>query len=173
MRGMSDDPHWSYHLPYGLPSNFDYSVIRTPDDATRMICALPNADRGGAAVGLYEARDTIGNEVAYHGMRAAWGHDDGYVAVAFGAKEQFADCLSEVAPPLGLQKSLRVWRGVQMEDGEHPADGAFGISWTRSRDVACWFALRFELPKLRPFVFQVDLDPYSLIPCMMPAASRR
>jgi hypothetical protein len=39
---------------------------------------------------------------------AAWGHDDGYVAVAFGAKEQFADCLSEVAPPLGLQKSLRV-----------------------------------------------------------------
>jgi hypothetical protein len=33
--------------------------------------------------------------------------------------------------------------------------------------------LRFELPKLRPFVFQVDLDPYSLIPCMMPAASRR
>jgi hypothetical protein len=73
-------------------------------------------------------------------------------------------CLIDVAPPLKLPKPLRIWRGVQMKKGEHPADAAFGVSWTRSRDVACWFVFRFDWqPDVRPFVFRVDLDPRSVI----------
>jgi hypothetical protein len=55
---------------------------------------------------------------------------------------------------------MRCWRGIAVEKA-NPVDAAFGVSWTRNRDVACWFAFRFvdALPKLRPFVFRCDVDP--------------
>jgi hypothetical protein len=129
-----------------------------------MMIALPNRDRGAAAVGLYESRDMIGNDVSYHGMMAAWDHDHGHVVDAFGSHYDFGCCLSEVAPPLRrLYKAVRVWRGVQLQPGDHPAEAANGISWTRNRDVACWFALRYDVPEWRPFVFQVDLGPGGIV----------
>jgi hypothetical protein len=155
------DCGWLRVLPSGLPSNFDYSLIRTTDDVCNMIWALPNADRGTAAVELYEARDVIGRHVSYRGMMAAWDHDHGQVLAAFSDDQLFADCLSEVAPPLNLPNRVRLWRGVEITRDGDPAYAAAGVSWTRSRDVACWFAFRFDKP--RPFVFRVDLPPYCVI----------
>jgi hypothetical protein len=160
MCGMSDCG-WLRVLPSGLPSNFDYSLIRTTDDACNMIWALPNADRGTAALGLYEARDVVGDVVAYEGIMAAWDHDHGHVLAAFGDDQSFADCLSEVAPPLTLPNPIRLWRGVEITESDDPALAASGVSWTRSREMACWFAFRFGKP--RPFVFRVDLDPCCVI----------
>jgi hypothetical protein len=155
---MSD---WSHDLPFGLPPNFDYGLVRTTDDASYMIGALPNADRGTAAVELYEAREVVGDAVAYEGMMTAWDHDHGHVLAAFGDDQFFADALSEVAPPLKLSNPVRLWRGVGITEVVDPAYAASGVSWTRSRDMACWFAFRFERP--RPFVFRVDLDPCCVI----------
>lgn len=123
--------------------------------------ALPNADRGTAALKLYEAREVVGNGVAYQGIMAAWDHDHGHVLAAFGDDQCFADCLSEVAPPLDLPNPVRLWRGVEITKDEDPAYAASGVSWTRSRDVASWFAFRFSKP--RPFVFRVDLDSCCVI----------
>jgi hypothetical protein len=160
IRGMSNSD-WLRNLPFGLPPKFDYSLVRTADDACSMMFTLPNADRGTAAVELYEARDVVGHDVAYQGMMAAWDHDHGRVLAAFGDDQSFADCLSDVAPSLKLPNPVRLWRGVELTEDGDPACSAFGASWTRSRDVACWFAFRFDKP--RPFVFQVDLDPYGVI----------
>ena len=63
-------------------------------------------------MGLYESRATIGDDVAYHGMMAAWDHDPGHVVGAFGSHYDFGCCLSYVAPPLKrISKAVRVWRG--------------------------------------------------------------
>lgn len=41
------------------------------------------------------------------------------------------------------------------------------MSWTRSRDIACWFATtyrnRAKLPGVRPFVFTVQLLPSDIL----------
>ena len=155
------DCNWLYDLPSGLPSNFDYSLVRTTDDACSMIWRLPNADRGKAAAELYDAREVVVHAVAYEGLMAAWDHDHGHVLAEFGDDQFFADALSDVAPPLRLPNPIRLWRGVEIAEGEDPTCAATCVSWTRSRDVACWFAFRFERP--RPFVFRVDLDPCCVI----------
>jgi hypothetical protein len=155
------DSNWLDNLFLGLPPKFDYSLVRTADDACNMMFTLPNADRGTAAVKLYEARDVVGHDVAYQGLMAAWDHDHGHVLAAFGEDQSFVDCLSDVAPPLNLPNPVRLWRGVEMMKDEDPASGASSVSWTRSHDVACWFAFRFEKP--RPFVFRVDLNPNCVV----------
>jgi hypothetical protein len=88
---------------------------------------------------------------------AAWDHDHGQVLAAFGDDQLFADCLSEVAPPLNLPNRVRLWRGVEITRDGDPAYAPAGVSWTRSREVACWFAFRFG--KLRPRGTPTELRP--------------
>jgi hypothetical protein len=46
----------------------------------------------------------------------------------------------------------------------HPMDAAVGLSWTRNRDIACWFAMRFsEVSGVRPFVFETYVGPEEIV----------
>jgi hypothetical protein len=93
---------------------------------------LPNADRGTAALRLYEHRAVIGRAPAYAGMMAAWEHDHGRVLDAFD--DTFASALAEVAEPIRRKKRLRIWRGVIVE-AEIPKSPweMLGISWKKRR----------------------------------------
>src|SRR5215213_5873185 len=82
--------NWADHLNYGLPANFDFSVVKTVDDARTLICTLPNSDRGEAAKGLYEHRENIGQRAAYSGLIDTWDHDHQELILAFGSEEQLA-----------------------------------------------------------------------------------
>jgi hypothetical protein len=155
---------WRKELSLGLPADFDYSVIRTAEDAGTLIGNLPNSDRGTAALGLYEQRHLIGKDIAFAGMMAAFDHDHAVMIKAFQTAEDLAYALRDVAPPLELSKPLRVWRGVQVQEHRYAYDAAFGLSWTRSRAIACWFATRFaSRPDDRCFVFRVDLRPETVL----------
>src|SRR5258706_14986031 len=92
-------PDWANHLHYGLPGNFDFSVVRTVDNATTLLCALPNSHRGEAAKGLYEHREIVGKRVAHRGLSDAWDHDHEEVIFAFGSEEALAAALRDVCPP--------------------------------------------------------------------------
>jgi hypothetical protein len=70
MRRMSDDPPWLNNLPHGLPPNFDYSAIRTTDDAVIMMTVLPNRDRGTA--GIAGSIIVSGSIVACAFVRMLW-----------------------------------------------------------------------------------------------------
>ena len=154
------DPVWLDGLENGFPLNFDWSVLKTCADVSAMIFRLPNADRGQAFRALHENRGTVGGRVAYHGMMEVWEHDHAVLMDAFDCDYYaVAACLKDVAPPLAIDKPLRVWRGVCVRDGEDPAAAAQGLSWTRSRDVACWFAFRFALHRRPTFVFRADVEP--------------
>jgi hypothetical protein len=149
---------WEEGLNYGLPSNFDFGVVRTVDDAMTLISTLPNSDRGEAAKSLYEYHD-VGNRVAYRGLILAWEHDHQELISAFGSQEELADALRSVSPPSKRKKPVRAWRGVDN------VEGAFGMSWTTNRDIACWFAMRrFAYgPRPTPCVLVCDLDPAAIV----------
>jgi hypothetical protein len=155
---------WLDGLPFGLPKDFDYSLIRTADDAFSFMAALPNRDRGRAAAGLHKHRHVVGPRVAHAGMMAAWDHDHREMHEAFGDQLKLADALRDTAPPITRKKRLRVWRGIFVDKGD-PSDAVIGLSWTRNRDVACWFAMRWHgcNPALRPFVFEMVAEPAEII----------
>lgn len=160
------EKHWSHGLPYGLPDNFDFDVVRTKDDVETLLFTLPNRDRGIAARAVWEQRKQVGNAVAYAALMEAWDHDDRVLVEAFETMDVFAAALRAVAPPLKRKRSLKVWRGVAVLKA-HPGPAAIGLSWTRSRDVACWFATQHrgigDVPGIRPFVFTATLDPAAII----------
>jgi hypothetical protein len=92
----------------------------------------------------------------------AWDHDHRFTVDAFDTTDAFAAALRAVAPPVRRTHPLRVWRGIVVRDA-HPSEAAIGLSWTRSRDIACWFATRHDWPGVRPFVFQVALLPDEIV----------
>ena len=153
---------WLELLADGVPSDFDFGHIRGPSDAQSFIFRLPNEHRGTGAAALHRHRDHVGRPAVFAGMIAAWEHDHGHVIAAFGYS--FLAALREVAPPVTRSRRLRLWRGLQL-----PADGgcdefdALGVSWTRCRDVACWFAMQFDFPNTRPVVLEALLDPNCIV----------
>ncbi len=159
-----DTACWVSQLSGGLPSHFNYSIVKTAADARRLILALPNCDRGKAAVGLYRRHGFFSAGAAYAGLMEAWDHDHREVVEAFGSPEQLVIALKKVAPPLGgnLSKRVDVWRGAVV-GREDPLWSSIGLSWTRSRSVACWFALRDYVPTLQP----------SLVPAVLRANIER
>jgi hypothetical protein len=149
------NPTWDDRLHHGLPGNFDFGVVRTVDDAATLVCKLPNSDRGKAAKGLYEHRKIVGKRIAYRGLILAWEHDHRELISAFGSEEELAAALRDVSPPSKRKKPVRAWRGI------NDIKGAFGMSWTADRDIACWFAMRWNRPT--PSVLVCELDPQAIV----------
>jgi hypothetical protein len=165
---LSRSAIWLRDLSGGLPPDFDYGVIRSVADAKALILVLPNCDRGQAAVGLHRNRLSIGVGATYLGIMAAWDHDHRETVDAFGSIEQFIGALRDVAPPLDLQapKHMEIWRGAVV-DRDDALRCAIGLSWTRSRSVACWFALHGYVPALQPslvpVVLHANLDQSAIV----------
>jgi hypothetical protein len=150
-------PAWEDGLHLGLPSYFDFGVVRTVGDAATFIYSLPNSHRGEAAKSLYEHRRTGGKRVAYRGLILAWEHDHQELISAFGSEEELAAALRDVSPPSKRKKPVRAWRGI------NNIKGAFGMSWTTDRDVACWFAMRWFEHRPTPAVLVCDLYPQAIV----------
>jgi hypothetical protein len=126
-----------------------------------MLAELPNRDRGKAALGLYCNRILIRNAVAYAGMVHRWDHDDNETVHAFGSIEAFAAALRGVALPITRTKRLRASRGIIVDHAD-PAEAAVGLSWTRDRDLACWYATR-RGRDAHPFVFETLIEPSDIV----------
>jgi hypothetical protein len=147
---------WLFPLSAGLTEQFDYSRLRSSAAATAFILTLPYSDRVRAARGLYDHRKEIGHEAVYAGIMTAWDHDHRDIVEAFGSVARFTAALRDVAPRLSHSDQLTIWRGALLNRSQPIAD-AIHISWTRSRNVACWFALRNYVPAIQPFQIPVVL----------------
>ena len=152
---------WLRDLAGGLPNGFDYRVVTSMADAKALILQLPRCDRARAAAELYRNRDLVGGNVVYTGIMLAWDHDNREIVDAFGSTEQFVAALKDVAPPHPLEPSgsLEAWRGALVNKVAALSD-FIGLSWTRSRNIACWFALREYVPVLQPSLVPVVLHAY-------------
>ncbi len=165
---LSTNEFWLSQLPGGLPSKFDYRIVRSIAAAKTLILTLPHCDRGQAAVGLFHHRRLIGHDPVYSGIMVAWDHGHQELVDAFGSSKQFLSALREVTPQTLSSTSGRMdlWRGVVL-DKMHALVRGVGLSWSESRDVACWFALRDYVPALQPslvpVVLRASLDRSAII----------
>jgi hypothetical protein len=155
---LSKSRFWSSRLAGGLPADFDYQVVKSVEDAKALILLLPNCDRGQAAVGLYLHRDLIGAAAAYGGIMVAWDHDHREIVEAFGSPAEFLAALKNIAPsPFSqLPNRVDIWRGAVLSKND-ALQRSNGLSWTRNRNVACWFALHDYVPELQPSLVPVVL----------------
>jgi hypothetical protein len=138
---------WLRGLPGGLPLDFDYRVVKSVVDARALMFELPGCDRAKAAVELYRHRNVVGVHAAYIGIMLAWTYNGRRLLEAFGSADQFIGVLRAVAPPVQLPpvKHIQIWRGTLVNRTTAITD-SIGLSWTRSRNVASWFALLNTCP---------------------------
>jgi hypothetical protein len=158
---LASSKPWLRGLVGGLPLDFDYRVVRSVIDVRAMMFELPGCDRAKAAVELYRHRSVVGVDAAYIGIMLAWTYDGGQLLEAFGSADQFTGALRNVAPPVQLAslKPVHLWRGTVV-NRTNPIGDSIGLSWTRSRNVACWFALRKFVPALQPSLAPVVLHTH-------------
>jgi hypothetical protein len=93
----------------------------------------------------------------------AWDHDHREIVDAFSSPTKFIAALRDVAPLLDaeLPKRVEIWRGAVLSKNDRLRH-FIGLSWTQSRNVACWFALREYVstlqPSLVPIVLRANVD---------------
>lgn len=118
------------------------------------------------ALDIWRQRERVGRERTYGALLDAWDWHHHDLWEAFGSVDALACALREVAPPIRLDRSLKVWRGGSIPRDVHPAQVAVGLSWTTSLDVACWFAVgapRLRFADDRPLVFALDATADEII----------
>ncbi|WP_445158537.1 hypothetical protein [Halomonas sp. E14] len=110
-----------------------------PDAASRLCTAMGNDQRGKAVAVLWQMAIPAPAYRAF--LLGAWEHDHQHVlATADYDAGRLRSMFEHAAFDTGaLPQTLTVWRGTA-GIGHHEA--AAGLSWTTSRPMACWFAMR-------------------------------
>lgn len=121
---------------------------------------------GKAALETWRQREYFGRDRACAALLAAWDWHHNDLWEAFGSVDALASALRDVAPPLTLDRPLKVWRGGIVQRDVPAAQVAAGLSWTTSLDVACWFAVgapRLLFASDRPVVFALEATADEII----------
>lgn len=110
-----------------------------PDAASRLCTAMGNEQRGEAAVVLWQMGIPAPAYRAF--LLGAWMHGHQHVLAAADNDVRRLQSMFEHAAfdTSALPEELTVWRGTAGLDHHAAADG---LSWTTSRPMACWFAMR-------------------------------
>jgi hypothetical protein len=167
MTATNTSKSWLDGLNYRVPDDFDYSVIRSVDDVESLMVRLPNAQRGWTAPEIWERREQLDKSLVFAAMLTAWDHDHHEVIEAFDSEYNFVKALAKVAPEIRRKRRLTVYRGIALRHGD-PGELARGVSWTRSRDIACWFATVYHtrdgnVSAVRPVVLRAVVEPWEIV----------
>lgn len=121
----------------------------------RVYVALENEWRGIIAVRMWEAG--VPNPAFGRFLSNTWEHEHRHLIKAAQNRRRLAAMFryAQFPRPAGVPGRITVWRGTSKLT-RHQA--ARGYSWTRSRDIACWFAMRFAESNGRPLVLRAEID---------------
>ncbi|CAM5539360.1 hypothetical protein [Eoetvoesiella caeni] len=121
--------------------------------AFSLACSLNNDKRGSVAVAMWQAK--VARPAFRVFLAAVWGHDHSHLIAAAGTRRRLAAMFRYAAfpPPEHLPPVVKVWRGT---NGMNEKEAVQGYSWTIDRDIACWFALRFD-HRGQPLVIAADV----------------
>ena len=130
-----------------------------PDAAANLAIAAPNQYRGMVAIAAYYLGTP---EPAFRALLSSvWEHDAGYVQEAAGWDYGLVRRMFKAARfEHQISTPTFIYRGVA---GIDTRSACKGISWTTSRDVACWFALRAAYGNRRPLVIATVVQPENII----------
>jgi hypothetical protein len=93
-------------------------------------------------------------------IRCVWNHEHHYLIHDTGGDARLIRRMMKCAKfdrPT-LPDPVTVYRGISRVGLKK---GSRGLSWTLSRDVACWFAYRRDFPK--PLVIRASVSPSEII----------
>jgi hypothetical protein len=113
----------------------------TPDSITEALIRISDQERGRVAVGLFQ--EGAPAEVLRAALEMVWEHNHAPLWKACGGSIRKISRLFRAAEFDNdhLPKAFDIWRGGAGQQSSDWHGVASGISWTRDRDVACWFAL--------------------------------
>jgi hypothetical protein len=124
-----------------------------------LISAAPNELRGYVAVAGYYIGTP--NPTYREIVDLAWSMDCGSVASAAKAcRVPVRRMMKEARFDHPFSGEISVYRGAA---GVTPWKASRGLSWTTSRDVACWFALRSSLGARKPVVVVASVAASKII----------
>lgn len=124
-------------------------------DAAASLCvAMGNEQRGEAAVVLWQMGIPAPAYRAF--LLGAWMHAHRHVLAAADYDASRLQSMFEHAAfdTRALPETLAVWRGTA---GLDLNEAAAGLSWTTSRPMACWFAMRHADRWGRPLVLRREV----------------
>lgn len=108
--------------------------------AKYLAVSLDNHERGEAAVLMWQLKVKRSAFQAF--FESVWLHDHAHVIAAAATRRRLISMFKYANFPLpDFPELVQVWRGTA---GIKPEEASKGFSWTCNRDVACWFATRYE-----------------------------
>jgi hypothetical protein len=113
----------------------------TPDSVTEALIRISDQERGRVAVGPFQ--EGAPAEVLRAALEMVWEHNHAPLWKACGGRKRKITRFFRVAEFDNdhLPEVFDIWRGGVGRQSSDWHGVASGISWTRSRGVACWFAL--------------------------------
>jgi hypothetical protein len=141
-------------LPPYARCYLDSALSGDKSAAKRLSFAAPNEWRGWIAVAAYHLGTP--NPGYKELIRQIWDHDHQYL-LAIAKRSVVRQMIISAQFDHPLSGSITVFRGV---GGLSLRQAAMGLSWTASRNVACWFALRLGL---HPLVVSAHIDATDII----------
>jgi hypothetical protein len=122
------------------------------DSGSALALASPDEFRGWVALtAYYLGTPNPGYRTI---LQQVWQHEAGYLQ-SFGDLGLIRRMFRAGRYEVPLSGVHRVYRGVAGVDVKEASNG---ISWTTSRDVACWFAMREAYGERQPLVIAADID---------------
>ena len=125
------------------------------EEAAFSLCvAAGDASRGILAVSFWQYKAPV--PVYRVLLSSAWDHNHREVIAGAGNLRTLRAMFRYAAFPLpsDMPEVVRVWRGTSYLSEK---ESAKGYSWTISKDVACWFAMRFADKNTNPLVLAADV----------------
>jgi len=130
--------HWIWEglPPYAVRYMEGTFNDHDPEAASSLVYAAPNDWRGHIALCAYWIG--LPNPAYREIMDNVWNHDHWQLKnVAPGGTRQIRRMMASAEFPIPLKGDVTIYRGAA---GVTPAKAVKGLSWTTSREVACWFA---------------------------------
>lgn len=120
--------------------------------AQSLACGLSNEKRGLVAIAMWRVKAPADAFRAY--LKEIWLHDHDQLVIYAGRQRLHAMFRYAGLPRPEQPEPMQVWRGTR---GTTLRQAKEGFSWTTSRDVACWFAMRFASAERRPIVVSAEV----------------
>jgi len=160
-------PWLAQRLPHCRPL-LERALAGDKDAAGELCLEAPNGLRGSLVLAAYYSGTP--NPGYQEIIRSVWNHDHRVLMKTVQNREfiprgvnrrELVRCMIAAAQfEHPLSGSLRAFRGAS---GVTLRKAANGLSWTLSRDVACWFARRFAPESSRWIVVVADIDASDVI----------
>jgi hypothetical protein len=152
---------WSWlenELPPYAKVHVNAALSGDKSAALGLFAAAPNKWRGWIARAAYCSG--VPNPGFQEIIRHVWNHDHDQLLAAVRHRGVIRQMMKAAEFDHPFTGRVTVFRGAA---GLSLMNASKGLSWTVSRDVACWFALRFSRNDCKPMVLRANIDAVDIV----------